>query len=553
MHRPCSRALAAPLGLVLALLPIAVSSGPLARDRDPLVLTGADMPTLIGAPPGRIVAFRHDGGWLQIPVQVDERAVLDFGVVYDSTAIGYAVLTYNDTSTFAGADPDPGFDADDELVLMSGDAGAAPAGAPEPPGTLPGSGVELTLHDPILGGTAYAYLFRSDGSLSPGVGIPPVTYVFDLLSGSYKATYNTRRGPNPENSSVTTAAYAVHFADRWIRDETRVTAGAATGVDILDRHKSMFGPGQCQRTEDTFSAGEGAFLVNRAGPVRALRGYVGANSGFTTLRIHRFYAAREDLLTVLRVHPIPGVMDVFDYAPAASGMVYRNDLDPAGVTVDGAPDAVTAGAIGWEMVSGAQGTLAMTHLLDTDIAGFTYTSYYLDSTSPPVAQCTGDAVAYGTSGFWRDSTIPNTDPAVFPIYNRFEVTRVIAYDAPGKDAVFAADRAAEARQPVSATAAPYAPNVAVEAEHGEAFRLTAGPQPARGRVRLDVVLPAAGHLDLRLFDLGGRQVVTLASGPAGAGARSFTWDAVGKPAGVYFARALFDGTQARPARVLLVR
>jgi hypothetical protein len=58
-----------------------------------------------------------------------------------------------------------------------------------------------------------------------------------------------------------------------------------------------------------------------------------------------FYQRREDITTYLRVHAIPGVMDFFDYSPAATGMTYRNDLNPAGVRVDGVPDAPALGPL----------------------------------------------------------------------------------------------------------------------------------------------------------------------------------------------------------------
>ena len=46
----------------------------------------------------------------------------------------------------------------------------------------------------------------------------------------------------------------------------------------------------------------------------------------------------------MRVHDIAGgVTFALDYSPAASGMVYRNDANPAGVTIDGVPDTVTPG------------------------------------------------------------------------------------------------------------------------------------------------------------------------------------------------------------------
>ncbi len=535
--------------VLIPALPV-TSAATLGRDRDPVVLTGAALPDLIGLSPSRIVAFRYEGGWVQIPVQVDERAVVDFGTIYGTTPSGFTILTYTDSGTFTGPDPNPIFDADDELVLMGRDAGERSTGAVEPPATLPGSGVELTITDPLSADVGYAYLFESDGTLDPGAGVSLVTYNFVLQSGDYLSTYNTQNGPNPENSWVTTTAYSVHFADRWIRDETAVTRGGASGVDILDRHKALFAPGNCTRSENTFSNGEGAFIVNHQGPLRALRGYVGANSGPTTYRIHTFYEAREDLFTALRVHPIPGIMDYFDYSPAASGMTYRNDLNLGGVLVDGVPDAVVLGQIHWEMVSGAQGTQVSTLLLHTDIPNFTYTSYYSDNLTPPATQCTGDAFEYGASGFRETQAIPNTDPAL-GAYRIFEATRVLAYDAPGQTAAWAAARAAEAAQPLAATAAPYRPTTTIAGDApAPPFRLAIGPNPLTTELQVDFTLTREGPLTLRLYNAGGRAAATVIDGNWPAGQHRVRWSAAGLRPGVYFARALISG---RPAEARIVR
>ncbi len=445
------------IGLACAIAAVAAhraaAANALGRDDEAVVLDGSSIPSLQGIRPTRLVAFRYNAGWTAIPVQVDERAVVPFATIYNTASTAGSILTYTDPGTFTGADPDVTLDGDDEIALRASDAGArAPAAAP-PFGTLAGTGVELAITNPLNGSVAWIYLFESDGSLDPSAGVPPIGYVFDLLSGDYKTTYGTGNGPNPENSTVTTGSYAVHFSDRWIRDAMAMTAGGATGVDVLDRQKMLFGPGDCQRSEKTFSDGEGAFIVNRAGPVRALRGYVGANSGVTTYRIHTFYAAEEAIFTALRVHPIPGVMDYFDYSPAAAGMVYRNDLNTVGVAIDGSPDTVTAGELTWEMVTGLQGTLVSTMLLHTDIPSFTSTSYYSDTTQPTTTQCTGDAFEYGASGFWRDAGIPNTDPNLGTAAV-FEMTRVLRYAAPNQSLAFAQARAAEAQTPMTVAAAP---------------------------------------------------------------------------------------------------
>jgi hypothetical protein len=226
--------------------------------------------------------------------------------------------------------------------------------------------------------------------------------------------------------------------------------GAATGVDILDRHKALFAPGNCARSENTFSDGEGAFIVNKSGPVRAIRSYVGANSGPLTQREHFFYERRQDIRTSLRVHAIPGIMDFFDYSPAATGMTYYDDLNTSGVTVDGNPDSVALGAIQWEMVSGAQGSLLMTSLLSTNIAGLTYTSYYLDDSTPDVTQCTGDAFAYGSSGVRVNQTIACTDPAL-DCTNYLHGTRIMYYEAPGLTVAGAQALSDQANTPLTYT------------------------------------------------------------------------------------------------------
>jgi hypothetical protein len=444
------------------LAPAAFAMSTLNRPADPVVLTGSDVPSLVGIAPGDLVAFRYESGWQQIPVQVDERDTKYFEDIYQdsepwpgTSIAGVSELVYVDSGTFTGPDSHPTLDANDEIVFMAKDADGVPPSFSEPGGVIANTGVEVEISDPLNGsGTDYVYLFRQDGSLSPGAGQQYVTYTFDLLSGPYMTSYNTQQGPNPEDSVVSTPYYSHHFSDRWISDEIRIMAGGATGVDILDRHKNLFAPGVCTRSENTFSNGEGAFVVNKSGPVRAIRSYVGANSGPLTQRDHLFYEGRQDIRTFLRVHSISGIMDFFDYSPAAAGMTYYDDLNTAGVTVDGNPDSVALGAIHWEVVSGPQGSLFMASLLSTNIAGFTYTSYYLDDSTPDVTQCTGDAFAYGSSGVRVNQTIPCTDPAQ-DCTNYLHSLRVMYYEPPGLMLAGAQALNDQANTPLATTSRPW--------------------------------------------------------------------------------------------------
>ncbi len=436
--------------LTIALLSAAgpAAAAPLSRPADPVVLTGANLPTLVNGPRANIVGFRWTGSaWSQLPVQIDERAVVSFGKVYNNpAAVFYGSqpslvneLVYTGTNTWTGNDPDVKFDSNDELVFMARDAGvAAPVGA-LPLGAAPGSGVQVQISDPLdPGAEGFVYLFRKavGSSLKQGAGVRYVSYAFRLVSGNYKLTYQLTSGPNPENTLFTGATYRHHFADRWLSDRLEVTAPGATAVDVLDRHKALFSPTTCVRSEDTFDApgpfgsSEGAFVTNKVGPVRVIRSYVGANSGPNTQRTHVFYDRREDIRTDLRVHSIGSIMDFFDYSAAATGMTYRNDFNQAGLTIDGNPETPAAGLPSWEQVTGPQGTINQVGTLQTTWTPSSIIPYYLDDSTPPTFQCTGDTAAYGSSGIFLNSTLPNTDPGTGGV-DHLVGTRTMYFESPG--------------------------------------------------------------------------------------------------------------------------
>jgi hypothetical protein len=449
------------------------------RPTEPVVLTGARLPALVGQPPARIVAFRHglvDGAprWTQIPVQVDQRKVVPFGgqpasndlpgtagTVYGWGSGGPTALQYADPQTFVGADADPAFDADDELVFMISDAGGKPRddGRTEPAGVVAGTGVAVQVDDPRgEDQTGWVYLFVSTGALDPAAGQDYVDYDFALTSGDYRTTYRRAVGPNPETSKVVTPTYEVDFTDRWKEVGWRIHAGSATGVDILDGHKNQFAPTTCGRSNQTFADAEGAFVANIDGPVRAIRSYVGANSGPLTQRTHLLYRDVEHTVTDLRVHAIGSVMDFLDYSAAAQGMTYRSSTVPGGVPIDGVDDAVPAALATWEAVDGAPGRVYTRGWMTTDIPGLSTVEFYRDQTTPTEPQCWGDASYLGASGSWEQAAIPNTDPRSTP-FSVLTSHRLTQFAAPAFDPrnipASAADWAADAATPLTVTVSDY--------------------------------------------------------------------------------------------------
>ena len=415
-----------------AVLSACETGSTLGRTDAPQVLTGADVPGLVGFAPSTVVGFSYIfvddvPEWRQIPVQIDERKVVGFGTqpsnnttpgtvgtVYGSGTSTVTRLQYTDASTWVGPDSNANFDADDELVFMTGDAGGErEAGSADPAGVIAGSGVRVQLTDPTdATKVGSVYLFRSSGALVPSAGKDYVDYDFVLTSGDYKTTYKRRTGPNPETSKVTTDAYEIQYTDRWYETSWKLDGATSTGVDILDGVKNQFGLDFCGRSNATFAAAEGAFVANIDGPVRGIRSYVGANSGPLTQRTHLMYRNQEVVVTDLRVHAIPGVMDYLDLSSAASGMTYRSDVVPAGVLINGVDDAVPTTPANWEAISGAQGSVMINVDYQSSIANFDSKIewYYEDKVAPTDAQCWGDSSLYGASGPAIVGGIDNTDP-----------------------------------------------------------------------------------------------------------------------------------------------
>ena len=450
------------------------------RPAAPVVLTGAQLPDLVGLAPGRVVAFRHTRAgdqptWTQIPVQIDQRKVVGFGTqpannttagvdgtVYGSGSGAITALQYADPDTFVGADTNTAFDADDELVFMAADAGGKPRDdeRTEPAGVVPGSGVAVQIDDPLGSDKqGWVHLFESTGSLDPAAGQDYVDYDFVLTSGTYKTTYKRADGPNPETSRVVTPTYEIGYTDRWKEVTWKVLASGANGADLLDGHKNQFLVNNCGRSNATFADAEGAFVANIDGPVRGIRSYVGANSGPLTQRTHLMYRDREDVITDLRVHQIPAMMDFVDFGAAAQAMTYRSSTVPAGVTVDGVQDTVAGTLASWEAVSGPQGQVVTTNRFVTSVAGLAgaTTQFYRDQATPPETQCWGDSSFLGATGAVIGATIPTTDP-VDAGYATLQGRRTVVFSAAPDPSLVPAVGAALAAQidtPLTVTVSAY--------------------------------------------------------------------------------------------------
>jgi hypothetical protein len=79
------------------------------------------------------------------------------------------------------------------------------------------------------------------------------------------------------------------------------------------------------------------------------------------------------------------------------------------------------------------------------------------------------------------------------------------------------------------------------------------PSPAVNSVRFELALPAAANVEVRIYDVAGREVTRLLSRHMAAGNFVARWGAAEAPSGVYFARLLIDGRSRGQHRIVLVK
>ena len=489
--------------LVVAVVALALSGctrfgATLARPSDPVVLDGSALPKLLGTSPMHVVGFSWDGSaWHQIAVQVDERDLVNPGVIYHrptslypnlfGTTTPYKILVYTpppavsagytSSATYTPSDSNPTFDANDQLSLLANDTGKqVTASVANPAGVVASSREEVKVSDPLASGqVGFVYLFHSDTLTGGSAGTSGVSYTFSLDSGAYTSTYkmgtaslapNNTWGFNPEHSTVVTPTYRVALGDRWLNNGLAITGSGGTGANILDR-THYYVVGTCGRSEDTFDGsasnpGEGAFIANISGPVRAIRSYIGANSYLYTVNTDIFYPSREDTTTELRGHAgLPGYGSADDYATGTTGLTYSDPVN-TGIAIDGTPDSVTpiASTTGstvppaWQLVTGAQGSVVTVRTLDTDISGLNVSTVYQDRNPASPAQCTGDAAAWGQNGMNITSpvnNVPVTDPTLTATPAMFVTHRARYFQGPNLAPATAAAINAQVLAPLQTT------------------------------------------------------------------------------------------------------
>lgn len=347
-------ALAALVQAAPATSPVGVD--PLTRGLEPVIVRGDQMPALIGAPVAQVRVYREVAGvWEIIPSQVDE-----------VTAAGAYTTT-----------EDGLLDANDEVVFMAGDLGDAATTPITEALTIAPFWYQIAVSDPLSPTQqGWAYV------------------VYDLSGGAATDDY-------VDFDAGTLRVNADHYVLGWATDHPGVDyLSLFGGPDVLDRTKVRvrFHIGLISRTvtedSDLFNPPPSVVPV-RDGVVRAI-----IQRGSATLLAYQSFLQTQTPISLGGLPALVVIDEVrvsTDLANTITNCTYYNENVPAGVTIDGVPDAVPATPFTqpWRQVSLDSGTIVQ--VADISGAGGTPAHYYKDDSAIDSAD-TGDQQSFGDSG-----------------------------------------------------------------------------------------------------------------------------------------------------------
>lgn len=307
------------------------------RDCEPVILTGAALPDLLGTKISEMGLFGFDpakGGFVPIPFQVDERL--------DKTFNPGSPLEFTEKIYDLNHEEDGILDADDEVVFLFKDSGSqAPADFPWP-AYASGIRFEVQVVDPRPG--------------TPGSTSWVYVHTGPLLARS-DVRYLNWDGQN--NTAISTNTYQLGYGGNWLLTELKLFAPCGNGADLIDRVKGRAKPSPSLEEDEEGWNGNSTFLGSIVGPIRAIRYIRGAQSGINTIHYDIVYPNLWIRQVNLRVHPVAEVRMYIDWLPRANTMFFTPQ-DTKGVFVDGRNDTLKQTAVPmWTLIGGTAGGLGV--------------------------------------------------------------------------------------------------------------------------------------------------------------------------------------------------
>ncbi len=446
MNQPRSGAtIAAAVALLVAASAwTAAAHGSTQRYADPIVLSGAELGDLVGARPAEISTWIwHHGAWSRVLSQIDEKDA---------------------DGRYAAAEDDR-LDDNDEWVVVLGDLGeAAPADAWPEGVDRAHPRVEVVVSDPDDPGfTARFYLFRSATVPQPA---PPPVVAWD-----------------PATREVRTAEYTIGLADQATDRFIGVKRLSLYDdpADLVDRMKirgtlSALGFEQPLTEESLIDAlallGQSpSFDPVIYGPLRVVLSADGGFAYANRFALFGGFGALSDLGGGALPVDLKNARLSLDWSPEASGAIYADPNIPAGVPVDGEPDAVPEAPVpAWREVTFTAGRLALLSAAVPAASGARV--YYKDDAAIDAAD-TGDQRSFGDTGV----TAPT-------------LRELIETGFPGEAVVLPIGRNVTAAQLVANRRAPLVAEVAGGSTRPTSAATTAAP-PTATPTRTPIRVPSA--------------------------------------------------------------
>ena len=341
-----------------------VTPASLTRQDDPVVITGGLLSRLAGVRLDDIFVYAyHNASLTQIPSQIDERLASGMYVPFENGTLG----------------------SDDELVFMASDAGGWDADPWLSTADIFISPVYvIAITDPVSNTHAWAYIFRS-----AALNHSSADYVsYDLGSDRITSPGRYSLGFNPTYGIRDYQTLGNSSTDLLDRDKLRLTGTALGFIPFSINEQNV--------TQVGVHAIDGPVRVTRVNTTTLSVSGIQIQ-GNATVFAYRSLFARPATLESPSMIQITSLRLSTDWNDQAAGMTYYDANTPAGVTIDGIPDAIAVTpATRWSQITGVTGT-AITVLSIPAGVGGAQSTYYNDDSALDNGD-TGDRRSYGDAG-----------------------------------------------------------------------------------------------------------------------------------------------------------
>lgn len=372
---------------------LSLAGADLQRPYDPIVVKGAQLQAFLGSDTSDIFVYAHkEGGWVQIPFQIDEMDSLN-------AAEGWSYFTAHNGQ----------LGTHDELCFMAADMGDS-------------VGDNSWINDLASILNQRYQVAAWDTSVTPARKAYAYVYRSTDLAPLFTEYMNYRTGAVGRSDTVSARSYVYGQNSDAIPDYLSLKHGDSQTPDIMDRWKIRFkgqvappfGPEYLESEE---SALRDTLVQVRAGAVR-----------ITHRRTYQIIFQGDDIKKTLYLQScfypwsykinltgedLPGALGMtlmrqsVDYLPNISGSRFHW-LRNSDIPVDGALDFIinktfVVPGINWFMLQGDFGTAATVFDI-ASIPGTQLSLYYIDDNSKQngasrdIIGDTGDSLAYGESG-----------------------------------------------------------------------------------------------------------------------------------------------------------